>query len=216
MKISNETALCVPLGKKFSIIVLTGEPSGDFHGATLIKAMRRIEPGLNISGIGGPCMEAEQVDIFYSIDKLSAMGITEVISQFRYIKLAFEAFKSRLRTHPPDLIVLIDYPGFNLKAAQYVKQKFDIPIFYYITPKVWAWKASRLKKIKNYVDHAALIFPFEEKLYKKAKIPSTYVGNPLMDDYPDHMAKPFLNRSLLRGKGSLKGLDKAKNQLPME
>jgi lipid-A-disaccharide synthase len=120
------------------------------------------------------------------------MGVTEVIFQFKFIKQAFDTFKSRLRTHPPDLIILIDYPGFNLKAAQYAKKKYNIPIFYYITPKVWAWKESRLKEIKLYVDHAALIFPFEEKLYKKAGIPSTYVGNPLMDDYPDHMAKPFL------------------------
>ncbi len=203
MNISHETALA-PLGKKRSIIVLTGEPSGDFHAANLIKAMRQIDPGLYISGIGGPCMEAEQVDIFFSIDKLSAMGITEVISQFRYIKQAFDTFKSRLRTHPPDLIILIDYPGFNLKAAKYAKQKFDIPIFYYITPKVWAWKESRLKEIKKYIDHAALIFPFEEKLYNKAKIPSTYVGNPLMDDYPEHMAKPFLKRPFLTGEPPIK------------
>lgn len=182
----------IPPGKQRSIMVLTGEPSGDFHAGSLIKAMQRIDPHLNISGIGGPCMEAAQVDIFFPIDRLSAMGITEVLFQFKYIKQAFDTFKSRLRTHPPDLIILIDYPGFNLKAAQYAKEKFDIPIFYYITPKVWAWKESRLKQIKQYVDHAALIFPFEEKLYSKAKIPSTYVGNPLMDDYPEHLTKPFL------------------------
>ncbi|MBU3952416.1 MAG: lipid-A-disaccharide synthase [Proteobacteria bacterium] len=179
------------------IMVLTGEPSGDFHAGSLIKAMRRIRPDLRISGIGGPCMEAQQVDIFFPIEKLSAMGISEVIFQFRHIKHAFDTFKSRLKRHRPDLIILIDYPGFNLKAAQYAKQKFNIPILYYITPKVWAWKKSRLKLIKQYVDHAALIFPFEEKLYKKADIPSTYVGNPLMDDYPDPFAKPFFKGSVL-------------------
>ena len=187
----------IPSCKKSSIMVLTGEPSGDFHAGALIKAMQRIDPHLNISGIGGPCMEAAQVDIFFPIERLSAMGLTEVLFQFRYIKQAFDTFKFRLRTHPPDLIILIDYPGFNLKAAQYAKEKFDIPIFYYITPKVWAWKKSRLKQIKQYVDHAALIFPFEEKLYSKAKIPSTYVGNPLMDDYPEHLAKPFLRECFL-------------------
>ncbi|MCP3944430.1 MAG: lipid-A-disaccharide synthase [Desulfobacteraceae bacterium] len=185
--------------KQRKIMVLTGEPSGDLHAASLVKAMKKIDPDLYISGIGGPCMEAAKVDIFFPIEKLSAMGVTEVIFQFRYIKQAFDTFKSRLRTHPPDLIILIDYPGFNLKAARYVKQKYDIPILYYITPKVWAWKESRLKQIKRYVDHAALIFPFEEKLYKKAKIPSTYVGNPLMDDYPDHLAKPFLRKTLPKG-----------------
>jgi len=213
MKISDETAVDAP---KTSIIVLTGEPSGDLHAATLIRAMRKINPGLYISGIGGPCMEAEQVDIFFSIDKLSAMGITEVISQFKYIKLAFDSFKSRLRTHLPDLIILIDYPGFNLKAAQYAKQKFDIPIFYYITPKVWAWKESRLKQIKKYIDHAALILPFEEKLYNRAGIPSTYVGNPLVDDYPDHMAKPFRKLPFLAEKCSIKGSGNAKDLESMD
>ena len=112
----------IPPAKHSRIMVLTGEPSGDFHAAALIMAMQKTEPDLDISGIGGPCMEAANVDIFYSIDKLSAMGITEVLFQFKYIKQAYESFKSRLRTHPPDLIVLIDYPGFNLKAAQYAKR----------------------------------------------------------------------------------------------
>jgi lipid-A-disaccharide synthase len=188
-------------------MVLTGEPSGDFHAGALVRALKKTEPCLDISGIGGPCMEAEKVDIFFSIEQLSAMGLTEVIVQFKNIKLAFDTFKSRLRTHRPDLIILIDYPGFNLRVAQYAKEKFNIPIFYYITPKVWAWKESRLKQIKLYVDHSALIFPFEEHLYKKAKIPSTYVGNPLMDDYPEHQTKPFHTTSFLKdAKGPVIGL----------
>ncbi len=191
--------------KQRRIMVLTGEPSGDVHAGTLVRAMQRIDPHLEICGIGGPCMKAQGVDIFFPIEHLSAMGLTEVIVQFKHIKQAFDSFKSRLRTHPPDLIILIDYPGFNLKAAQYAKQKFDIPIFYYITPKVWAWKESRLKQIKLYVDHAALIFPFEEKLYRRAKILSTYVGNPLMDEYPEHLAKSFYKRSFLTGPSSLNG-----------
>lgn len=197
----------ISAGKQRRIMVLTGEPSGDFHAGALIRAMQRIDPCLDICGIGGPCMRDSQVDVFFPIERLSAMGLTEVIFQFKHIKQAFDTFKYRLRTHPPELIILIDYPGFNLRAAQYAKQKFNIPIFYYITPKVWAWKESRLKQIKLYVDHAALIFPFEEKLYKKAKIPSTYVGNPLMDDYPEYLAKPFYRRSRLTGPSSLIGSD---------
>jgi lipid-A-disaccharide synthase len=197
----------IPAGKQRRIMVLTGEPSGDVHAGTLVRAMQRIDPHLEICGIGGPCMKAAQVDIFFPIERLSAMGLTEVIFQFKHIKQAFDTFKYRLRTHPPDLIILVDYPGFNLRAAQYAKQKFNIPIFYYITPKVWAWKESRLKQIKSTVDHAALIFPFEEKLYKKAKIPSTYVGNPLMDDYPEHLAKPFHKNFFLTEPSSLNGSD---------
>lgn len=182
----------LPAGQRH-IMILAGEPSGDFHGGNLIKELRRMAPDLYISGIGGPCMKALQAHIFFPMEKLSAMGLVEVIFQFRSIQQAFKRFKFQLNSQTPDLLILIDYPGFNLWAARYAKEKFKIPVFYYIPPKVWAWKKSRLKTIKQYVDHAALIFPFEEMLYKKADIPCTYVGNPLMDDFPDHETKPFLS-----------------------
>jgi lipid-A-disaccharide synthase len=166
------------------IMVLTGEPSGDVHGAYLVTAMQRLDPTLTFSGIGGSCMADAGVDLFFSIENLSAMGLTEVIFQFRSIKKAFDCFTSQLRTTRPDLLVLIDYPGFNLKAARFAKHNSGAKVFYYITPKIWAWNRSRIRQIKQFVDHAGLIFPFEEKLYKKAKIPATYVGNPLVDQYP--------------------------------
>jgi lipid-A-disaccharide synthase len=100
----------------------------------------------------------------------------------------------------PDLIILVDYPGFNLRAAKYVKDHYNVKILYYITPKVWAWKKSRLFKIKKYVDHSALIFPFEEKLFKKACIPSTYVGNPLVDEYPDNFPQFFFRSKTVSSK----------------
>jgi lipid-A-disaccharide synthase len=115
--------------KQRRIMVLTGEPSGDVHACALVRAMQGIDPHLEICGIGGPCMKAAGVDIFFPIEHLSAMGITEVIFQFKHIKQAFDTFKYRLRTHPPDLIILIDYPGFNLRAAQYAKQKFKNPLY---------------------------------------------------------------------------------------
>lgn len=174
------------------ILILTGEPSGDIHASHLVKNLRQTIPNVYISGIGGQFLENEGVDLFFHIENLSAMGITEILMQLGHIKKAFDLFKNKLRTHQPDLIILIDYPGFNLKAAQYVKERYPVKILYYITPKVWAWKKSRLKKIKKFVDHAALIFPFEEKLYNKYKIPCTYVGNPLIDQYPETLSKPFL------------------------
>ena len=166
------------------IMILTGEPSGDFHAGPLINALTRLTPGLRVSGIGGPAMEAQGADIFFPIEKLSAMGLVQVLKQSGSIKQAFNRVKQRLRSDPPDLVVLIDYPGFNLKIAQHVKENTSIPVLYYIAPKVWAWNASRLKKIKLFTDHVALIFPFEQQIYKKKKIPATYVGNPLMDEYP--------------------------------
>ncbi|MFH2093949.1 MAG: lipid-A-disaccharide synthase [Pseudomonadota bacterium] len=187
------------------IMILTGEPSGDMHGGDLIQQIKQNDPGIYVSGIGGPCLARENVDLFYSIDKLSVMGFTEIFMQLGYIKQAFSFFKKRLQTHLPDLIILVDYPGFNLKAAQYAKENYPVKILYYITPKVWAWKRSRIKKIKKYVDHAALILPFEEKIFKKANIPSTYVGNPLMDSYPETISKPFLrhNNLIVKEKGAL-------------
>ena len=174
------------------VMVLTGEPSGDFHAGRLIEEIKQMDQGIYFSGIGGPELKRQGVDLFYDIENLSAMGLTEVLMQFRHIKKAFDLFREKLNSHLPDLIILVDYPGFNLRAAGYVKEHYHIKILYYITPKVWAWKKSRLFKIKKYTDHAALIFPFEEKLFKKAGITSTYVGNPLVDEYPENLSQAFL------------------------
>jgi lipid-A-disaccharide synthase len=174
------------------IMVLTGEPSGDLHAGHLVREIKNLNDRVYFSGIGGPHLENQNVDLFYNISKLSAMGLTEVFMQFGQIKKAFDLFKKKLRVNTPDLIILVDYPGFNLKAAQFAKDHYNIKILYYITPKVWAWKKSRLKKIKKYIDHAALILPFEEKIYKKTEIQSTYVGNPLLDEYSGNMPKILL------------------------
>ncbi len=165
-------------------MILTGEPSGDFHAGPLIKALKQLRPGVKVSGIGGPAMEAQGADIFFPIEKLSAMGLVQVAKQFGSIKQAFNLVKQHLRTDKPDLVVLIDYPGFNLKVAQYIKENTSIPVLYYIAPKVWAWNEGRLKKIKQFTDHVALILPFEQQIYKKENIAATYVGNPLLDEYP--------------------------------
>ncbi|WP_300457418.1 lipid-A-disaccharide synthase [Desulfobacula sp.] len=180
------------------ILILTGEPSGDFHAGHLVKEIKQVDNRIYFSGIGGMHLENQRVDLFYHIAKLSAMGITEVLMQFRQIKNAFDLFKEKLKENTPDLIILVDYPGFNLKAAQFAKDHYQIPVLYYITPKVWAWKKSRLKKIKKYVDHAALIFPFEEKIFKRAGIPATYVGNPLMDVYPENDSPTLFHTDPLR------------------
>ncbi|MBU8910973.1 MAG: lipid-A-disaccharide synthase [Desulfobacterales bacterium] len=185
------------LGSLRHIMVLTGEPSGDLHAGHLVREIKQLDNNIYFSGIGGIHLENHNVDLFYNIAKLSAMGITEVLMQFGQIKRAFDLFKEKLKENTPDLIILVDYPGFNLKAAQFAKDHYKIKILYYITPKVWAWKKSRLKKIKKYVDHAALILPFEEKIYKKAHIQSTYVGNPLMDEYPENISKPFFRSNHL-------------------
>jgi lipid-A-disaccharide synthase len=166
------------------IMILAGEPSGDMHGADLIRAMKHRDPSLTFHGIGGPCMAGAGTRLFFSIDQLSAMGLWEVLCQIRPVKQAFDLFRHQLRTIRPALLILVDYPGFNLRAAAYARTHSRTRIFYYIPPKVWAWNRSRLKQMRQTIDHAGLIFPFEEKIYKKAGVPATYVGNPLMDQYP--------------------------------
>ncbi len=167
------------------VMILSGEPSGDFHGSRLVRELKRLDNSIVFSGIGGDRLADQGVRLFYNIDRLSAMGLTEVIGQFGQIKKAFDLFRTELASFRPDLIILVDYPGFNLKAAKFAKAHYQVKILYYITPKVWAWKKSRLKSIRKYTDHAALILPFEEKIYRRAKIACTYVGNPLMDEYPE-------------------------------
>jgi lipid-A-disaccharide synthase len=176
-------------------MVLTGEPSGDMHAGRLAAQLNLLGTNLYISGIGGPSLRAQGADLFYDISRLSAMGITEVIGQLGSIRQAFAFFKQKLAERRCDLLIVVDYPGFNLKAAQYAKRYYGCPVLYYITPKVWAWKKSRLKQMRTCIDHAAVILPFEQKIYKTARIAATYVGNPLMDEYPEHLTRPFLKRS---------------------
>ncbi len=182
------TAQVAPL----HVMILTGEPSGDFHAAPLIRSLNALIPGVRITGIGGPAMAGQGAELFFPIERLSAMGVIQVLRQFSTIKQVFKIVQHRLNTDRPDAVVLIDYPGFNLKIAQYIKQHIDIPVCYYIAPKVWAWNAARIKKIKAFTDHVALILPFEAAIYKKKGIDATYVGNPLVDEYP---TPPILPRA---------------------
>ncbi|MCF8044686.1 MAG: lipid-A-disaccharide synthase [Desulfarculaceae bacterium] len=175
------------------IVVITGEPSGDVHAATLVREIKRADPYLTFSGIGGENLKASDVDLFYHIRDLSAMGVTEVMFQVRNIHQAFSLYKRQLKRRKPDLVILVDYPGFNLKAAEYAK-KNSIRVLYYISPKIWAWKYGRIKKIKKYVDHMSLILPFEEKIYRKASVPATFVGHPLLDSCPEINRKPEKKR----------------------
>ncbi|MGM0643767.1 MAG: lipid-A-disaccharide synthase [Thermodesulfobacteriota bacterium] len=163
-------------------MVVTGEPSGDMHAANLVRELKKIDNSAEFSGIGGEELKTCGVDLFYNIKDLSAMGVTEVVFQIKNINKAFALYKKRLKSRKPDLVILVDYPGFNLKAAQYAK-RFSIKVLYYISPKIWAWKYGRIKKIKKFVDHTSLILPFEEKLYRKASVPATFVGHPLLDTF---------------------------------
>lgn len=162
------------------ILIIAGEASGDLLGAHLANSLKILNPKLQIAGMGGKRMREAGVDIFINADKLAVIGITEIISKLRDILIARQRLKNRFKTKIPNLVIFIDYPGFNLHMAKQAK-KFGIKVLYYVSPQIWAWRYSRIKKIKKYVDHMAVLFPFEEKLYKRENISVSLVGHPLID-----------------------------------
>lgn len=163
-----------------TIVVITGEASGDAHAGRMIGELKQLRPDIKVRGIGGDNMRAAGAEIRVDFSELAVMGIVEVLKRYRRIKDIFNQVVADLKANKPDLLVLVDYPGFNLKLAKQAK-KLGIPVLYYISPKVWAWRAGRIKTIKKYVDKIAVLFPFEVPIYQDAGVPVTCVGHPLVD-----------------------------------
>ena len=150
------------------------------HGAKLVQSIKRIDPRSFLFGIGGREMHAEGVQIIVDANILSVVGITEVFSKLPTIYRSMSTVKKALRQLKPNLLILIDFPDFNFHVAEFAK-KLGIPILYYISPQIWAWRQGRVKKIKRLVDHMAVILPFEASFYRKHQVPVTFVGHPLLD-----------------------------------
>ncbi len=165
------------------IMIIAGEASGDIHGARLVEALQKRDQSFSFCGIGGQALKQAGTDILVEASELSVVGIIEVFSKISAILKGMSVAKKSLKSRKPDLLVLIDFPDFNLHLAKFAK-KINIPILYYISPQVWAWRQSRVKKIKKLVDHMAVILPFEEEFYKKYEVPATFVGHPLLDATP--------------------------------
>lgn len=160
--------------------IIAGEASGDLHAANLVHAIKKIQPEATFRGIGGDLMNAEGVTLIKHYRETAFMGFLEVILNLRKILGFIELVKSDLDAWKPEAIILVDYPGFNLRIAAYARQH-KLQVFYYISPQVWAWKASRVKKIKRDVDQLFVILPFEKEFYKKWNYDVTFVGHPLLD-----------------------------------
>ncbi len=161
------------------IMLITGEASGDLHGASLAKEIKQLIPDAQISGMGGQRMAEAGVSLLADISDLSVCGVVEVIRYLPRIISRFNFIKKAIAQQKPDLLILIDYPTFNLKLAKAAK-KLGVQILYYISPQVWAWHTSRVKKIKKWVAMMAVIFPFEKEFYQKYDVPVKYVGHPLV------------------------------------
>jgi lipid-A-disaccharide synthase len=170
------------VSNQFCVAIIAGEASGDLLGAKLVAAMLRRHPALFFCGIGGLELKKAGVRTVMDAAELTVVGITEVFSKIPGILKGIGAVKKLLRILGPDLLVLIDFPDFNLHIAGTAK-KLGIPVLYYVSPQIWAWRQGRVKRIAKRVDHMAVILPFEEQFYKKHKVPVTFVGHPLLDTH---------------------------------
>ena len=161
------------------IMILAGEASGDDHAAEFVEVLRQLKPEMQISGMGSDSMKRAGVDIFFDSKIIAVMGLVEVLRHWGDIKRAMAIVRERLEQTRPDLLVLVDYPEFNLKMARHART-LGIPVLFYISPQVWAWRPKRIHKIGRLIDHMAVIFQFEKKYYQDAGIPVSFVGHPLV------------------------------------
>jgi lipid-A-disaccharide synthase len=163
--------------------IIAGEKSADNHGSYLMKAMLEKNPQICFVGIGGKNMINQGLNSLESIDKMAVMGFLEVIKHYYFFKKLINKIIEKIICYNPVQIILIDYPGFNLRLAKKIKQKIHIPISYYISPQIWAWKENRIEIIKKYIDQMLVIFPFEEDWYKERGVNAIFVGHPLFDSW---------------------------------
>lgn len=166
------------------IFFCAGESSGDIHGANLIRALRRADPTVECEGLGGRRMAEAGMELRYDLAGRAIMGFTEVVKSLAFIRRLFHETVARMRESRPDLLVVIDYPGFNIRLAKAAK-RLGIPVVYYVSPQVWAWKKGRVHTLAGLVDKMLVILPFEEKLYRDIGAPCAFVGHPLLDHLAD-------------------------------
>jgi lipid-A-disaccharide synthase len=177
------------------MMIIAGEASGDQHGAKLVRSLRRQRRDTFLFGVGGQAMKAEGVRCIVDAETLSVVGLTEVISILPTVFRAMATVKKALSSLRPDLLILIDFPEFNFRVAAAAK-KLGIPVLFYISPQIWAWRQNRVRKVKQLVDHMAVILPFEANFYRDHDVPVTFVGHPLLDGLPANVPRPAAESAL--------------------
>ncbi len=165
-----------------TVMIITGESSGELYGSLLAKALKNRYPDLHILGVGGERMQKAGVELISGIS--GAFGITEVLSALKDLKAAFRKTTEAIKKFMPRVLVLIDYPDFNLRVAEFAKT-LGIKILYYVSPQVWAWRKGRVKKIAHLIDRMAVVLPFEVEIYRKAGVPCEFVGHPIVEEIED-------------------------------
>lgn len=168
--------------------IIAGEASGDLHGSNLMKGLKKVDANAEFRFWGGDLMQAEGGTLVKHYKDTAVIGFWEVLKQLRTITRNIRSCKEDVLAYKPDVLILIDYPGFNFRIAKFIHDKGNIPVFYYIAPKVWAWKESRVKRLQKDVDKLFIIFPFEIEYFKRWGIDACYQGNPLIDSIGERLS----------------------------
>lgn len=181
---------------------VAGESSGDLHGSNLLKALLSQQPAVKARGMGGDKLQAAGMDLFVHYRETNYMGFVEVARHLRTILRSIRKVKNDILLYRPDVVILIDFPGFNLRIAEFCK-KNGIKVCYYISPQIWAWKTSRVKKIKRDVDRMITILPFEKEFYARHGVEVAYAGHPLLDEINETGPDEAFKKQYVKGNKKL-------------
>jgi lipid-A-disaccharide synthase len=162
------------------IMLVVGEASGDIHGAHLVKALKKRDPNLRFFGVAGEQLSQTNFEVLFNVSQLAGLGLVELFGSLGNIVQAYRILRRAMRERKPDLVVLIDFPEFNLRLARLAKE-LAIPVLYYISPQIWAWRRGRVRQIARRVDHMAVVFPFEVPFYETWGVKVSFVGHPSLD-----------------------------------
>ncbi len=162
-------------------MISAGEASGDLHAANLVKALHQLDSSIKVTGMGSDKLREVGVNLLVDCADIAVVGIVEVLAKYRQIKQALNILADDIRKNPPDLLILVDYQEFNFRLAK-IARPLGVKVLFYISPQVWAWRPHRVHTIGKLIDMMAVLFPFEEKFYRNANVPVTFVGHPLVDE----------------------------------
>jgi len=170
------------------LAIVAGEASGDLHAAEVLRELKRLDPAIETFGIGGDLLAHEGMRLVHHAREMGIVGFFNVLRHLRMFRRIFDETAAEIARQKPDAVLLVDYPGFNLRMARRCKE-LGIRVVYYISPQLWAWKKGRVKQVAKYVDRMIVIFPFEETFYREHGIEAAYVGHPLIEEI-GHIARP--------------------------
>ena len=176
------------------VLMVAGEASGDLHGAAVVRALKTLAPGIAVAGVGGDMMAREGMRLVYHIRNLSIMGFVEVLKHLPVIRKLEQTLLREVETSRPDVLVLIDYPGFNVRFARKARDR-GVPVLYYISPQVWAWNKGRIRRMARSVNRMKVVFPFEAAMYRKEGIDAEWVGHPLVERLRVNLSREEFFRS---------------------